>query len=495
MKKTIYLFVLSLLIAGTSNSLSGQCTKVKTLTNITMEDGSCVRSINGFDFLLEADANGTSSLIDRNTSNHVTHAAGSQSRDQLYVVGENWHYVSSPMQDEKTGMFLNMYLYDWDEVTQTWSWHSEVYTTLTPMKGWALWSPASVGDATRTYEGDFNTGNQSYNLTRNDPNGACPIGANLIGNPYPSSLNWEEISAWTTTNVSPTIYLWNSTTGNTGTYNRNTNLSQNGVDSIIPPKQGFFVSVTSGNSSGSIAVSNDARIHCGNRPVFKAGQEIVFPNLLQLTVNSEMNSYSDEALVVFNKNATENFDDNYDAFKIKGASSAPQLYTDWYGTEYAVNTLQEISEDLIVPLNFEAGVNGVYTIDANTGNLPIGTELYLEDLKLDKIQDLMSKDIYEFVANTEDEAERFLLHFGAPNSIDEELANEINVFSFKKDIYINTPHEFSGEVKVYDMLGQEIVDQNIYNEETIITMNSPADYYIVKVFSTKQVKSYKIFIK
>ncbi len=493
-KKSLLSFVTSLFILSAFSSLFGQCTKVLTSTNITMEDGSCIHSINGFDFVLEADANSSASLIDRNATNHVTHAAGSQSQDQLYVVGENWHYVSSPVQDEVSGVFLDMYLYDWDEASQTWSWNAPVYIPLTPMKGWALWSPASIGDATRTFEGDFNTGNQSYSLTRNDPNGACPVGANLVGNPYPSSLNWESASGWTETNVSPTIYLWNSTTGNTGTYNKATNISQNGVDSIIPPKQGFFVTVTTGNTSGSLSVGNGARVHCLNRPVFKAGQKISIPNILQLNVTTSLNSYSDEALIVFNKEATNAYDDRYDAFKIKGAAAAPQLYTVWYGTEYAVNTLQEISEDLIVPLHFKAGINGAYTIDANTNNLPAGTELYLEDLKLNKFQNLMSNDKYKFAADTEDEAERFLLHFKAPNGIEEELTNDVNVFSFKKDIYITTPEGFSGEVKVYDMLGQEIVTQNIYNEETIITMNT-ADYYIVKVFSTKQAKSYKVLIK
>ncbi len=501
MKKTLYFFVLSFFIIGIYGSLTAQCTKVKTLTNITMENGSCIHLINGYDFLMEADANGTSSLIDRNTSNHVTHATGGQSVDQIYVEQDNWHYISSPMQNEVTGAFLDMYLYDWDETAQVWTWHSVVYDPLTPMKGWALWSPSSTGSQTRTYEGDFNTGNQSFNPTRNDPNGACPIGANLVGNPYPSSINWEKLSAWTTTNISPTIYLWNSTTGNTGTYNRNTDLSQNGVDSIIPPKQGFFISVTTGNTSGYIEVSNEARVHCENRPVYKANTNIVFPNLLQLNVSTDVTGYSDEAFIVFNEKASNDFDDNFDAFKIKGAPTAPQLYTTWYGTEYAVNTLSKIEENLTVPLNFEAGIDGDYAINVNTENLPIGTELYLEDKKQNKWHDLQTNSTYHFTAATVDEAGRFLLHFGAPNAMDEITStNNTTVYSFKKDIHIHTLQGFKGEVKIYDLLGQEILAQKIYNEETIITIDYPANYYVVKVISiaqdaTQSVSTHKVFIK
>jgi hypothetical protein len=495
MKKTIYLIFLSVLFLGVYSTTRGQCTKVTTLTNITMESGSCIHSINGYDFLMEADANGTSSLIDRNTSNHVTHATGSESVDEIYVTEDTWHYISSPMQDEKSGAFLDMYLYDWDEPTQTWHWNSPVYIPLTPMQGWALWSPNSTGSTTRTYKGDFNTGGQSFSLTNQQ--GACPIGANLVGNPYPSSLNWES-NDWTLTNVGPTIYLWNSTTGNTGTYNRSTDVSTNGIDSIIPPKQGFFVKVTNGNSTGDIAVGNNARIHCLNRPVYKA-QKNEKPFVLQMFVTSGLTTYSDEALIVFNKEASNNFDDEYDAFKIKGQLTAPQLYTDWYGTQYTVNTLTEMEEDMSIPLNFEAGIDGIYTLNINSGNFPANTELYLEDKKLDKWQDLQANPVYGFAANTEDKADRFLLHFGAPNQVDElSNAGEINVYSFKKDIHIQTPQGFRGEVKVYDMLGQEIAAQSIYNEETVITMISPADYYIVKVISnyiSQNVSTHKIFIK
>jgi hypothetical protein len=223
--------------------------------------------------------------------------------------------------------------------------------------------------------------------------------------------------------------------------------------------------------------------------------------ILQMYVTSDVTTYSDEALVVFNKEASNDFDDNFDAFKIPGQESAPQLYTQWYNTKYAVNTLKEMEDNMVIPLNFEAGINGVYTLDFNTGNLPADAELYLEDTQLNKWQNLQSNSIYSFAANTEDEAGRFLLHFGAPNQVDE-LSNtsEINVYSFKNDIHIQTPVGFQGEAKVYDMLGQEIVAQNIYNEETIITMNSPADYYVVKIISNKadadnRVTTHKVFIK
>ena len=497
MKKTIYVFVLSIFMLGVSGSLRAQCTKVKTLTNITMEDGSCIHSINGYDFLMEADAGGTSSLIDRNTTNHVTHGAGSESVDQVYVSQETWHYISSPMQSEESGAFLDMYLYDWKEDTHEWHWNSPVYIPLTPMQGWALWSPSSTGNATRTYEGDFNTGDQNFDVTRTSGGTTCQEGANLIGNPYPSSLNWES-NDWTLTNVGPTIYLWNSTSGNTGTYNRSTDVSTNGVDSIIPPKQGFFVKVNSGSSTGNVAVGNEARIHCENKPVYKA-QKIEKPNILQMFVISDVTTYSDEALLIFNEKATSNFDDNFDAFKIPGQVTAPQLYTEWYSTKYAVNTLKEIEKDMIVPLHFKAGINGIYHLDFSTQNFPTETEIYLEDLQLNKWQDLQANNHYDFAATTDDEAGRFLLHFGAPNAIDELSNTEgVNVFSFQKDIHIQVPQGFQGEAKVYDMLGQEIVAQRIYNEETIITMSSPTDNYIVKIINTGKdacVTTHKVYIK
>jgi hypothetical protein len=267
------------------------------------------------------------------------------------------------------------------------------------------------------------------------------------------------------------------------------------VDSIIPPKQGFFVKVTSGNTSGTISVGNDARIHCQNRPVYKA-HKIEKPFVLQMFVTSDVTTYSDEALVVFNKEASNDFDDNFDAFKIPGQESAPQLYTQWYNTKYAVNTLKEMEDNMVIPLNFEAGINGVYTLDFNTGNLPVNAELYLEDTQLNKWQNLQVNSIYSFAANTEDEAGRFLLHFGAPNQVDElSSTDDVNVYSFERTIHIETPQDFKGQVIVYDILGQEITNSTISNQNTEIVLNSPADYYIVKISSPQFTKSYRVLIK
>ncbi len=486
--------IIIILVVFSSLFLKAQgCIKVKTSTNITMESGSSIHSINGYNFILEADETSAASLIDRNSSNHVTHASGGESIDQVYITAENWHNVSSPMQNEETGMFLDMYLYDWDESTQAWSWHSVVYDPLTPMKGWAVWSPSSTGSTTREYEGDFNSGDQTYSLTRSDPNAACPVGTNLVGNPYPSAINWESTSGWTLTNVGPTIYAWNSTTGNYGTYNKLTDNSQNGVDSIIPAKQGFFVTVNTGNTSGTISVGNDARVHNYNRAVYKVS-DIEFPNLLQLNVSTELTSYSDEAFVIFNKKASENYDEIFDAFKMRGDATAPQLYTDWNGTEYAVNTLKEISEDLIIPLHFEAGINGIYTLDVNTKNLPDATVLFLEDIKLNTFQNLMLNDSYSFASTKEDEAGRFLLHFGAPNGVEEETISSSQIFSFENKIYVNTPNSFSGQVKVFDLLGQEINRKNIVNESTVISVPNGQSYYIVQLISGSESKVEKVFV-
>ncbi len=495
MKRTITVLLFGIFFLGMLSNLSAQCVKVKTLTNLTLENGSYVRTENGYDLVLEADQNGSASLVDRNSTNHVTHDASTETQDQLYVEDSKWHYISSPVQDEVSGAFVDMYLYDWDEDSQTWSWNSPVYIPLTPMKGWALWSPSSVGSVTRTFTGDFNSGNQSYSLTRNDPNAACPVGANLIGNPYPSSLDWESTSGWTTTNVGPTIYMWNSSTGNTGTYNKNTNTSQNGIDSIIPPKQGFFVTVNTGSTTGDIQVGNDARLH-DNSQVYKSGEENIIPNALRLSVSSAMNSYSDEALVVFNQEASAAYDDMFDAFKIKGLEAAPQLYTYWNGVEYAVNTLKKMDKNLSIPLYFEAGVNGVYTLKANTDGLPDGTELYLEDTQTGKYYDLIANPEHDFSASKGDEASRFVLHFAAPDGMEESQAPLANhVFAYKNEIHVNTPADFSGEIKIYDMLGQLVMSKQLTQTNTIIRMDTPADYYIVKLLSASGVDSYKIFVK
>ena len=76
----------------------------------------------------------------------------------------------------------------------------------------------------------------SHDTTFVDTN-AVDYGWNLIGNPTPSTIDWNS-SSWTKTNMDGTIYVWDPSTGNYRTWNGSTGDLGNG---LIAPFQAFWV--------------------------------------------------------------------------------------------------------------------------------------------------------------------------------------------------------------------------------------------------------------
>ncbi len=74
--------------------------------------------------------------------------------------------------------------------------------------------------------------------------------------------------------------------------------------------------------------------------------------------------------------------------------------------------------------------------------------------------------------------------------------NEIFVYSHKDVIYIESDAEFSGDIHVFDMMGQEVSSKNAeQNTRISIPINNGIGYYLVQVQSDKGLKTQKVFIK
>jgi hypothetical protein len=78
-------------------------------------------------------------------------------------------------------------------------------------------------------------------------------GFNLVGNPYPSSIDWNNYNTTSTTtgiyasNIGTTVYELNPVNHNYGVYNKTGGTSTNSGSNIIASGQGFFVQATGAN--------------------------------------------------------------------------------------------------------------------------------------------------------------------------------------------------------------------------------------------------------
>jgi hypothetical protein len=386
-----------------------------------------------------------------------------------YTGGE-WHLISSPVSGATVDMFTGLYMQNHNEATNVYTDIIDPLTSLNVMQGYAIWNSVN---GIAEFVGPMNTGLVGTNLSRTNP--GVNSGWNLVGNPYPSAIDWDAASGWTKTDVENATYrhvnaaTWASYVGGVGT---------NGGTRYIAPCQGFFVSVTDGQTTGTLNMNNSVRTHTAT-PFFK--DEVA--NIVRLEVSG--NGYTDETAIRFLDVATSNFDADWDAHKLFGTvNEAPAIYSADNGM-MAINSLPETNT---VVIGVKAGVTGEFTITATeTSEF---TNVIIEDLLTGVFTDLKSGS-YTFNYDMEID-NRFILHF-TPMAVGEGIAEQINIYSSQKDVYVNVPANTSGEIVIYNVMGQEIARTGINNTVNKVTLNESA-YYIVKVMSNDSVVTRKVFV-
>ncbi|MBN3035307.1 MAG: T9SS type A sorting domain-containing protein [Bacteroidales bacterium] len=416
----------------------------------------------GGDLNVLAGPTGYGSWID---NGNVTVAKGVQ-QAQVYYDGTKWHMISSPVANAVSGMYLGLYLQGHDETTNLWTDIIPMNIPLNVGQGYALWNQTGGGHVA-PYMGQFNTGNYSMALTRNN------LGWNAVGNPYPSSIDWNA-TGWTKTNIADATYIENA--GNWATYIAG--VGANGGSQYIAPGQGFFVECLGGG--GSIGWSNAIRTHNAT-PFFKDA----VANMVRLEASG--NGRTDETVVRFLNEATAGFDNSFDARKMFAYyDEFPQVYSLDNGY-MSINTLPVTDQ---VALGFTAGMSGTYTLAA-TGINDL-SYVMLEDLVTGTMTNLLSNS-YTFDYTAGSNEARFILHF-APLAVPELDAEAISIYAVDRDVYVNVPENTDGHIMVFNTLGQQVTTAPINNTLNKVTVNKPGSY-IVRVLSDNRTITGKVMIK
>jgi len=381
------------------------------------------------------------------------------------IVANEWHLISAPISDAQSGMFDGKFLQTHTESTNE---YSDIKTTdvpLVPMKGYAVWNASGF---TANYVGTLNTGTQSIATTKDGE------GWNLVGNPYPSAIDWNAASGWTKTNLNATTYLhvnsstWATWNGATGT---------NGGSQYIAPGQGFFVEAT---GAGTLAMTDAVRVH---NPVSFFKNTV--NNLVRLQVSG--NGYTDDAVVYFVPEASAEFDGQYDAHKLFGdVAEAAQIYT-LGSSPLAINALPETNS---VPVGIHAGASGTYTIAATEVN-------DIQAITLKDNQTGISTNLlvnsYSFSFTPGENEQRFTLYF-SPLSINEVENPLASIYSNQNTLYVDLKSLSKGDIYVYNLAGQLVTSASANQGINMIRLTNTGNY-IVKVITPKTTLVKKVFIQ
>jgi hypothetical protein len=432
-------------------------------------------------FTIQADVTGMGSFID----NGILNGAGTFSVQRwVKTAGTGWEYVSSPIAAASSSIFTvgSHTLYFADEVNNAWT--SYAPATMTVMQGYArkyIVADAD-GDIAKTFTGALNTGNLSIPVSLTATNGW-----NLVGNPYPSSIDWDLIKVPNAAVVAGSYYVRSN--GNYGSYS--SGLGTVTTTKNIPPMQAFWVRAI---ASGTFSCDNSMRLH-STQNIYKT----TFDNTLHLTVANDANSLFDDTYIRFNTDATDGFDGQYDAYKMFASDvNYPQVYTNDGTDDIAINNLTGLVGERNVALGFKTTISGQFTLTSDmvstfTAN---GNTVYLEDLNTGAYQDLSANSTYAFTSAATTGLNRFVLHFNPTiTSISEVTKNEVQLFGYNNQIHIKSLNLLDGDVTVYDILGQVVTSKHLSGSTSeVINLDPKSAVYIVKYTTNSQTITKRIFI-
>jgi hypothetical protein len=233
-------------------------------------------------------------------------------------------------------------------------------------------------------------------------------GWSLVGNPYPSPLDWSTLTGADFTNADAAMYVFESFGQYAGTYRSYVA----GIgDPLIASGQAFFVRAST-PGAGSIRLSNANR-----RTTFSAADAIFYRNApdtrprLQLTLAGS--GVADETTVYFQAGTSTGPDATFDAYKLPGAGTAAYLASVAGSTDLSINALPPLAaQDVRVPLNLWVPRAGTYILNAaQLASFAPGEAVLLLDAQTGSRQDLRLNPRYVLSLPAGSAGTRFALLF------------------------------------------------------------------------------------
>lgn len=469
---------------------------------ITLKEGGSLMI--GTDLHIKSDGDSSGFFVDQTTDGDVT-ITGDITVER-YMTADMWHNVASPVSNETTSCFTGTNLVFWYDETlilNNWNfgWVWDTLGSLTVFRGYDVYFAGSTVLVTYSATGAETLNTGAYNIsitnTLSDPTETEPHkGWNLVGNPYPSPVDWLA-TGWDKSDINDAKYIWNGIDSiYTIFIGGGSPLEINGGTRFIPSNQGFWVQAT---QTGTFGIQNSVRLgDMTGTPDFYKLKPVDYP-LVSLVASG--NNRSDEVVIRFIEGTTEGFDLNYDASKLFSfAEAVPQLGIHSGKQVLALNTLPQISDNLMVLLDFLCGKAGYYTIGLSARtNLDPAVKVYLKDEWEQKLFDLTKNSVYKFYHEPANNKNRFKVYFNPSSDIINNITPEsyFSVYAEKNMITIlkNTEEKVSANMTVYNMLGQPLCSKTIGNDDkSSFSVNFSPGYYIVSILSNQQAYNSKILI-
>jgi hypothetical protein len=473
---------------------------------LVIERGGRVNNINGNSItltdslIINSDANGTGAYVEKNNSTMT--AGGTRVRQYLTEKSpgedksDNWWYISSPVSGASSASILvegfnNKFGY-YNETDASYPQITATYIELEAGKGY-LAQINTTG--TYSFNGTLNTGNVGPITLTRTPSAGGPRGFNLVGNPYPSHIDWNSITGFGTDNVRsdirPTVWARTRTDGGAMAFDTfdgtvGTSLGKNGqMNRYIAPMQAFWVKVHADNTSPTITFTNtmrSAQDQSGSTNRLKA-PVLSQHQVLRLELHNCVNR--DEAIIATYHAAQAGYD-FYDSEKMSANTTAiAELYSLVADKELVINKRNSIEQGASVILGFRPGQAGSFSIKATEMVNLDNVKVILKDNQLNTETVLQPEVSYSFTSDATATNNRFSIEFRAPGAATS--VNEVNASNTL--VFVNEANQIAvqiagvkeASISVFNLAGQQLATQQAEGQLTVLAQPFSAGVYLVKV--------------
>lgn len=258
---------------------------------------------------------------------------------------------------------------------------------------------------------DWYTPSSPYLGFTNTPGNASVKGMNLIGNPYPSAIDWDLYSGTVATaaiygpHLNGAIYRYDPVTKNYGSYVAGSGgIGTNNVTNIIPSGSGFFVKANASSPQLIFTEAAKTTAQLTGRPLLMGTPVAKSTNRLLMLKMAKDSSNYDETLIRFTDTADNKFVHNEDAPYLIGSGVVSLSSFSSDSIAMAINQMQLPKQrSLSIPLNVKAKVNGVYKIQMVTvSQIPQVYDIWLMDAYKRDSVDMKHNNEYLFDINKAD---------------------------------------------------------------------------------------------
>lgn len=330
---------------------------------------------------------------------------------------------------------------------------------------------------------------------------------NLIGNPYPSYLDFKEFFTLNSGEFRPgeafqAIYGYTGASATWTVWNLAT-IADSAINDLIAPGQGFFVKSKDG---GGLVQFTETMRTTGTSDDFIVGRLNRNVALSKLKLSNSNKDFTTS--IYFIDGTTRGLDPGYDAATYDATKVEYSLFTNLLDnnadTELAIQSLPyDDFNGVVVPLGIKAKAGSKLTIGLDDlSTLPLNIHVYLEDIQNNTLT-LLNDGGFEFIPTQDMKGTgRFNVHYSSKTLSIDDLANTDNLRIYAtakpKVLFIKGLLKNATTAWLYDINGRLVLRKDLDLNTTENTMDvstiSPGVYF-VKLNGQDHVQTKKLIIE